>query len=541
MNSTLFSHLYLPFFLVIYSSCDPSFKPKIPITLDISMKMSTDAIVRVPQSKNWITFKVKNTASYRIGDVMDGAVEIMKDTEENIEERTVYVNLDKKAKAPFRVKIVSKIEFIGIRTDEYITSRNGDANYYTRLIRKPITLDIGQNNQGNLYLKITTPFNDWKQYKISEKYECENRIGDVIDGDVYIVKDDDEDANIRIRYVHKLKFGFVDKLKRKVSLPGVKRPENIVRVYTYYHEGDRSFDEFIEKIVDGNKSYTEHVRIPISLDLSNPIYSEYVTTYSVGTTRIGYRVANRYKNDMRIGSVNHGGTLIEADSPNIRLRLVFVPYDFTFEWVSIKTCYKRGECITCKYILTEGKYVKEQCTEASYQDSHDSKSSLHNIRSSTDKLGDSVIFGEWWKQPPKVEVAESVLCSTELLSYKKSEDDVARMITIDVSDTSIPDEINMDLLPRSNALYYSLKHEFIDNFDLFRIMNGGDVVVEVSLKNVVELEFTVKIDDLNVKRIFLWAHYGKIDRQSHEILLLDSLKEVAKYTKCGMTTDSHSI
>ncbi|EKX74421.1 conserved hypothetical protein [Theileria equi strain WA] len=510
-------YLYVCICTVVYG------KAKIPITLDTSIAVSTEHILKTIKYKSWSTFRIIDDDK-RIGEVRNGPIPVKDEGDSNIIERVVY---QKRIDDKLIIRIVSEYENGSVSTEEFAIG-NQESRHCSKIVREGIPLDLKAENFQNEYIQTSLVYPQWKEFKVRKKYALEYKITSVYDGEVRVLED--EDPNIRVRYVHKLQLGTWEKFQ-KACLPVLAyRNPTIVRIYTYFEDKRRRFDEFVEDFTRGVRSYKELVRSPVMLDLSKE-NNGFIKRYKTAKGMSGYKIASNYKNSMRIGAVVNGPIVVAEDRHDIRIRVVYTEYgDATFEWVDVKTCYKHDECKKCRYVLDNDHYVESLCNEDGSKNMEDSTISIGNPFNSTDNLLDSSILTTLVKRQLQDDPM-GVIESTDRLDAVEGEPKTSKEIIINVANATVVKDVTLDLLHNANGLYYSINSELIGKPVTLKIMNGHTVVTKVKLAKTKAVEFLVKMGEDGRKRVFMWIHQGEEFYDCHEILLINPSKDTAKYKK----------
>uniref|UniRef100_A0A3B0N5T6 Uncharacterized protein n=1 Tax=Theileria annulata TaxID=5874 RepID=A0A3B0N5T6_THEAN len=483
----------------------PSYSLKEPVNLDIKSYSLNDDIKKISKFRKWTTFKVTDPVNKRIGEVKYGAIIIMKDTTDDISERIVYFKVLRRLLEKYIVKIVSIIKDVPY-TDEFIIIDTEFDKKCIKIQREPIDINIRRIDK--TILNVNNSIEGWTEYSIRNEITSQYRMGSIFEGSTVIISDS-TNSNIRLRYLHVTKdHSYSNMMHLCLPFLRVSYPK-IVRVFTYYHEGERSFDEFVQTSRNGIKVYTELVRSSTNLDLSLK-NNKYIKKTRTESDNYQHIISDRFKNWWKIGKVTNKSLLIVDDDESVRLRSVYTHIDdINFEFVEVKTCHKRGDCKKCKYVLENNTYKESTC-KLDMDDLKES-ASMGNMFSSDDKLSD--INSEKY--------LKGIVSFDKL---KSSTND----IVVDVMNPS-SDHFAIDTLPSSKGIFFSLNKELLGKDNYLRLTRGDKSLVYVHLYKASELEFVVKMGENEEPRILMWVKCGIDLFKADEFIIIDSIRNRAMY------------
>ncbi|EAN30697.1 hypothetical protein TpMuguga_03g00856 [Theileria parva strain Muguga] len=488
---------------VVFQPCNSL---KEVVNLDIKSNSLNEDIKKISKFRKWTTFKVIDPANKRIGEVKYGEIVIMKDTKDDISERIVYFKVLRRILEKYIIKVVTIINDVP-RTDEFIIIDTEFDKKCIKIVREPIDVNIGRIDK--TVLKVNNTIEGWTEYAIRNEITTQYRMGSIFEGNTVIVSDS-SNTNIRLRYLHVSRHVGYGNIMH-LCIPFLKNSyPKIVRVFTYYNEGERSFDEYVQTLRNGVKVYTELVRRSASLDLSSK-NRKYIKKTRTESDNYLYLISDKYKNWWKIGKVTNKSLLIIDDDESVRLRSVYTHIDdLIYEFVEVKTCYKRGDCKKCKYVLEDNKYRESTC-KLDMDDLKESASS-GNVFSSDDKLSNTNNQDKYMKG---------------IVSFDKGKTSTNDIVVDVMNPTS--NHFTIDMLPSSNGLFFSLNKELMGKDNYLRITKGDKSLVNVHLYKTSEVEFIVKMGENEEPRVLMWVKCGMELFKDNEVIVIDSLRNRAMY------------
>nr|PVC53494.1 hypothetical protein MACL_00000029 [Theileria orientalis] len=500
------------YFVVLPSNCT-----KEPVPLDAKLKVPNDDIEKIVKFRKGTTFKIKDSINKRIGEVTYGSITIMKDLEEDIDERVVYLNALKRSSERYLTKIVTKRGDVPY-TEEFIVEDSHRTKTCTKVIRDPI--DVNIRNVDDSCVKTTYSQTYWHEYSIRNELNTQYRIGNIFDGDTPVVRDSG-DSNVRMRFFHVSESQLVESLLSRCIPFLVRSKPTLIRVFTYYYIGERSFDEYVESNQGGRRSYVELVRGSFDLNLARR-NSKHFKRYKIDSETFVHSISDAYKNDKKIGKVINKNIVVIEDSTDVRLRSVYTyAYDKDFEQVEVKSCYKKGDCKRCKYILEDNKYSETACKR--------------------DRVGGQDV-GSSSKVFESREVLETSVdkkANTYIADIVSFEDKGERpnQIVVDIA-YGEPREFTIETMPQSGAKYYSLNKEYAGKDLYLRITEDATVITTIHLYKANEVHFIVKTGENGRKRVFVWVKCGLELFKGHDFVIIDTLKQSIEYKTSKLSTNS---
>ncbi|UKJ88561.1 hypothetical protein MACJ_001805 [Theileria orientalis] len=491
------------YYVVLPSKC-----MKEPVSLDAKLKVPNDDIDKIVKFRKGTTFKIKDSMNKRIGEVTYGSITIMKDLGDDVDERVVYLNALKRSSERYIIKIITKRGEVP-HTEEFIIEDGLKNKTCTKVLRDAI--DVNIRNVDDTCVKTTYSQTYWYQYSIRNELNIQYRIGNIFDGETPVVRDSG-DLNVRMRFFHVSESGIIESLLNRCIPFLVPLKPTLIRVFTYYYIGERSFDEYVESHQGGRRSYVELVRGSIDLNLARR-NSKHFKRYKIDSETFVHSISDEYKNNKKIGKVTNNNILIVNDSTDVRLRSVYTYInDRYFEQVEVKSCYKKGDCRRCKYILEDSKYTETVCKMD---------------RDSTQDIGSSSkVFAS--KENLETSVAKKAnTYITDVVSFE-DKGEKSNQIVVDLADGK-PSEFTIDIMPQSGAKYYSLNKEFTGKDLYLKISEDKKLITTIHLYKTNEVHFIVKTEGNGKKRVFVWVKCGLELYKGHDFVIIDTLRQSVDY------------
>ncbi|UKK00954.1 hypothetical protein MACK_001765 [Theileria orientalis] len=491
------------YFVDIRSNCT---KESVP--LDTKLKVPNDDIEKIVKFRKGTTFKIKDSINKRIGEVTHGSIMIMKDIGENIEERVVYLKSLKRSSEKYIIKIITKRDGVPY-TEEFIIEDSHGNKTCTTVMRDAI--DVNIRNVDDSCVKTTYSQSYWYEYSIRNELNTQYRIGNILDGETPVVRDHG-DLNVRMRFFHVSEPGLIESLlSRCIPFLAPSKP-TLIRVFTYYYMGERSFDEYVESRQGGKRSYVELVRESFDLNLARR-NSKHFKKYKIDSETFVHSISDEYKNNKKIGKVMNNNILIVDDSTDVRLRSVYTyVYDKYFEHVEVKSCYKKGDCRRCKYILEDNKYSETVCKMD---------------KDGTQDVGSSSRVFESKEQLETRVTKKANTYTTDVVSFE-DKGESPNQIVVDITDGE-PREFTIDVMPQTGAKYYSLNKEYTGKDLYLRISEDNELITTIHLYKTNEVNFIVKSEGNGKKRVFVWVKCGLELYKGHDFVIIDTLSQAVDY------------
>ncbi|KAK2195825.1 hypothetical protein BdWA1_002420 [Babesia duncani] len=546
--------IYPIIFLTILYIIRGALQDRISIPVDVSTRASNDYIDYVYFNGNLNIFTIKDRDVGWIGRVYYGNIMIMDDKNypDEILERVVYMkenhnNYDYKNVITTTTTDINGKEY----TDEYLVIICGVSISCQKIHRAPVLLDISRNLTLSNYFEYIYPARHWKGVQIVQKSEMEYRIGNIMDGEVSIVKDPTEN-NIRVRYVHMLRLGFMYKKLRGCKFLTGEKLLNVIRVYTYYYQGSRTFDEYVECRLPTGKVYVENKRVPVEVQFLDVDRCRYISKSKKLDGTFQYAVSDNFRHSMRLGRVINGPNTIIDDDAGIRVRLVETnDKDNDFKNVLVKTWYKVGDCKITHHHFVHGKYVMDESKatniikhsptpmlrpgiscmdlEGSVDDPDSDGDLVKTIKGGLSQFGLETVGIEG--KNTREFVGECIKAGISQLLGSAADVPVdACTIVIDISEPITAEEVIVETLPETKKTIVTVKQEYMENEIFLQVQESGKDIVSVNLSQASQLYFII----WNIayhNKVSMMIHHKGIDNNSHEIFIINNDTGAFEYRK----------